>query len=247
MAADVAIAQASFGIIHTDTTRNLLKRGGRECDMWGFTEDMMVAGGSTADYDEIARLSKAIQKVLTGGKMAHLTTNEGTDIMLPINGRDAAVLVGTATGKGEFCAFPDGEAAIAPLEGLSEGVLVNPIAMERGDIGFLQENITLTVKNGFVTDIKGGAVADKLLKAVDAVGKDARNIAELGIGTNPKSRIGLSLRETKKALTTAHVAMGDSQSIGGKVDCPFHMDMIFRNPTLDVDGTVILKDGKVQV
>ena len=139
MAADVIIAQASFGIVHTETTRKALKRGARECDMWGFTEDMMVMGGATADYDEIDRVTKRLQAVLTKGKQAHLTTREGTDIVFPIEGRSAAILVGLATKKGEFCGFPDGEAAISPVEGGAEGVLVNPIAMERDDIGFLHD------------------------------------------------------------------------------------------------------------
>ena len=98
-----------------------------------------------------------------------------------------------------------------------------------------------------VTDIKGGNTASTLLKVVDAIGDPARNIAELGIGTNPKSRIGLSLRETKKALTTAHIAIGDNKNIGGIVECPLHMDMIFRNPSVSVDGKAIMRDGKLLI
>jgi leucyl aminopeptidase (aminopeptidase T) len=246
-AADAVIAQASYAVVHTETIREALKRGTRVCDMWGFNEDMMVRGGATADYDEIGRLSQKIVQIITSGKEAHLTTPDGTDFTMSLEGRQAHPLAGLATKPGQFCAFPDGEAAVSPLEGNSEGILVNPFCMEKAEIGFLKEGISLKVKAGKVTEIEGGTTARQLLGFIDRLDDSARNIAELGIGTNPKCRIGVTVREMKKAWGTAHVAIGDNKSLGGNVNSPLHMDMIFLEPTLVVDGQTVLKDGKVAV
>ncbi|MBM2825264.1 MAG: hypothetical protein HW402_928 [Dehalococcoidales bacterium] len=246
-AADVVIAQATSAIVHTETVREALRRGIRLCDMWGFNEDMMVHGGATADYGKIGELSRKIAAILTAGKQARLTTKDGTDISFSIEGRSAAVLAGLANQPGQFCAFPDGEAAIAPIEGSANGILVNPFSMEKTDIGFLKEAISLKVVKGKVTSIEGGVVARQLLEFIEPIGDSARNIAELGIGTNPKSRVGVSLRETKKALGTAHIAMGDSKSLGGKVESPMHMDMIFREPTVLIDGQALMKEGRLTI
>jgi 2,5-dihydroxypyridine 5,6-dioxygenase len=247
LAADVVLAQASFGIIHTETTRNVLKRGGRLCDMWGFTEDMMTHGGATADYVEVNRLSRLLEKILASAKKARLTTKDGTDVTFVLQDRPAHTLAGMATKPGQFCAFPDGEAAISPVEGTTEGIMVNPFAMERADLGYLKENITLKIKGGKVVAIEGGAAASTLLKVIEPIGDTARNIAELGLGTNPKCRIGVTLREGKKTWGTAHIAMGDNKSLGGVVECPMHMDIIFREPTVTVDNQTLVKDGKVIV
>lgn len=244
-AADVAIAQASYAIVHTETVREALRRGVRLCDMWGFNEDMMVRGGATADYDEIRELSHRLAKIVTSGKEARLTTKDGSDLSFSLKGRQAHVLAALAAEPGQFCAFPDGEVAIAPVEGSAKGILVNPFSMEKAELGFIKESLSMKVEDGKVVDIEGGVVARQLLEFLEPLGDSARNIAELGIGTNRKARLSVTIHETKKCWGTAHVALGDSRSLGGKVESPLHMDMVFREPTLVIDGQTILKEGRL--
>ncbi|MFC1941788.1 aminopeptidase [Chloroflexota bacterium] len=246
-AADVIIAQASYAIIHTETIRGALRRSARLCEMWGFNEDMMVRGGATADYVEIRELSYRLADILTSGKEARLTTPDGTDITLPLQDRQCHVLGALADKPGSFCAFPDGEAAISPVEGGAKGILVNPFCLEKAEFGFIKEGLSLTIDNGKVVGIDGGALAKQLNDFLEQLGESARNIAELGIGTNRKARLGVTMRETKKSWGTAHIALGDSGSLGGKVNSPLHMDMIFREPTLVVDGQTLLEGGQVSI
>ncbi|MFC1958275.1 aminopeptidase [Chloroflexota bacterium] len=246
-AADVVIDNSSFAIVHTQTIRDAFKLGVRLCEMWGFTEEMMVRGGALADYTEIAELCQRIAQILTSGKEARMTTADGTDLTVSLENRQGHILNGTATEPGRFCAFPDGEAAIAPVEGSAQGVLVNPFCMEKAEIGFLKEDLSMKIAGGKVVDIAGGVVASQLLAFVEQIGDSARNIAELGIGTNRKARLGVTVKEAKKCWGTAHFALGDSKSLGGSVESPLHMDMIFREPTLVVDGQTVIKEGKVSV
>jgi leucyl aminopeptidase (aminopeptidase T) len=170
-AANVVIAQASYAIVHTETVRNALKSGARVCEMWGFNEDMMVRGGATADYGEIEELSQRLVKILTAGKEARLTTPDGSDFTMSLADRPAHVLAGTATEPGRFCAFPDGEAAISPLEGSAQGILVNPFCLEKQGLGFIKEDISLEVAGGKVAEIKGGSIANQLLAFLNQIGK----------------------------------------------------------------------------
>ncbi len=41
------------------------------------------------------------------------------------------------------------------------------------------------------------------------------------------------------------MGVGDNKTLGGKVDSPLHIDLIFRYPTVTVDDIVLVKDGKV--
>ena len=244
-AADVAIAQASYAIVHTEPVREALRRGVRVCEMWGFSEDMMVRGGATADYTEIRELSHRLAKIVTSGKEARLTTSDGSDLTVSIEGRQGHVLAAQATEPGQFCAFPDGEVAVAPVEGSAKGTLVNPFSMEKAEIGFLKESLSIKVEEGKVKEIRGGVVAGQLLEFLERLGDSARNIAELALGTNRKARLGVTIRETKKCWGTAHIGIGDSKSLGGKLESSLHMDMIFREPTLVIDGQTILEKGQL--
>jgi leucyl aminopeptidase (aminopeptidase T) len=93
--------------------------------------------------------------------------------------------------------------------------------------------------------ISGGPQADFLAQVLDTAGGAARNIAEFAIGTNPKCRLGVTIREAKKTWGTAHIGIGDSKSVGGDVAGPLHFDIVFVDPTVTVDDTIVVKDGKV--
>ena len=62
--------------------------------------------------------------------------------------------------------------------------------------------------------------------------------ASYAIGTNPKCRLGVTLREAKKAWGTAHVG------VGGKISGPLHFDLILPRPTGTVDGEPLVKGGQ---
>ncbi|MFB6198697.1 MAG: aminopeptidase, partial [Halobacteriaceae archaeon] len=70
--------------------------------------------------------------------------------------------------------------------------------------------------------------------------RDARNIAELGIGANvgASTLVGSVLLD-EKAAGTVHVAIGDDASIGGDIEAPLHLDGVILEPTIYADGTEV--------
>ncbi len=246
-ASDVIINQSSFAVIHTAGLRQGVARGARFLEMWGFTEDMMVRGGATVDYGKMTTVSRRLTEALSRGKAARLTTPDGTDLRMSLEGREAFMLAGYADRKGTLTALPDGEAGISPITGTAEGRLVKPFCIEVRGLGFVSETITVEVKGGRVVGTSGGPQAALLMETLDRAGGHAHNVAEFAIGTNDKCRLGVALREAKKAWGTAHIGLGDSMSVGGDVHGPLHFDLIFLKPTVTVDGQVLVRDGQVVV
>jgi leucyl aminopeptidase (aminopeptidase T) len=247
-ASDVVILQTSYATVHTDTARTALKKGVRIVDMWGWEEDMMTEGGSMADYTEVKQYTERLAELIRQAGQIRFTTPKGSDFRISVEDRPCFTLTGTATKKGSFTAFPDGEVALSPVEGSAEGVLVDPISIEHKDLGILRESFgRVEVSAGKVVSMTGSRAAERFFKVLEEFGDTAKNIAEFAVGTNPACRPFTSLREAKKTRGTCHVAVGDSGSLGGKVVSPLHVDLIFDHPNVYADERMILQESRITV
>jgi leucyl aminopeptidase (aminopeptidase T) len=129
-----------------------------------------------------------------------------------------------------------------PVEGASQGVLVVDGSM--AGLGRIEDApIRVEVADGRAVSVTGGREAARLLVMMDAAGAAARNVAELGVGTNERARITGTILEDEKILGTVHVAFGNNVSMGGTVAVPFHLDGVVLRPTLHVDGEMLLDRG----
>ncbi|MCJ7507125.1 MAG: aminopeptidase [candidate division Zixibacteria bacterium] len=239
---DVLIIPTSKSMSHTKARREACEAGARCVTLPGILEDTMKRT-LNADYREIAKRSEKVAKAVNKGKIARVTTPAGTDITMKIAGRECHADMGLVHKPGDFSNLPAGEAYIAPVEGTANGIIVIDGAM----IGKVKKPIRIVVKNGFATNISGGESANQLEKVIEPFGQSARNIAELGIGTNHKAKIVGNVLEDEKVLGTVHMALGDNKSMGGKVSVPSHMDGIMLKPTLWIDNKVIMKDGVLKI
>jgi len=241
--ADCIIVQTSHSLTHTNAERDALRAGARVCNIREVDEEMMVRGGMTADYEEVDRITRRGVELLAAATRARLTTPEGTDLTIDLTGRPAFALSGFAREPGTFSGLPDGEAAIAPVEGRTEGVLVNPYLVEK--VGQVTEPFRLEARHGQIVSVDGGAQAQALSAILARKDPGARNFAaELALGTNPACRIIPKSREIKKRLGQAHVALGDNLSLAGTVDSAIHLDIIMLRPTVILDDDVVILDGE---
>lgn len=238
-----AILQSKYALVHTNAFRAAFEAGVRMVELWGVTEEMMLAGGLVGDFAEIERVTQALATLLKNAKTATFSTPNGTSLTVSVIGRPVVELGAAQVRAGTFTSLPGGEVAISPVEGSAEGVLVDPLALERVELGYRKEPLRIEVREGKAIRITGGREAEALDALLERMGATARNIAEFAIGTNAWCRPYVSLREAKKTLGTAHVALGDNMSLGGQVDSPMHMDMIFEHPTVRFDDTLVIDDG----
>lgn len=236
---DVVLIPTSYSLSHTAGRQKATNKGARIASMPGITKDIILRT-LTLDYYQVAKLAKKIAGLLTEANNAHLTSNNGTDVLLPLEGRDAIPDTGLYLNPSDFGNLPAGEAFIAPLEGKSNGVII--FEKVYGNIK-LTTPLAVEVKNGKVINISGQQ-AFKLLRDLEKIGPDSKSIAELGVGTNKAAKLGENMLEVEKVYGTCHIALGNNAYFGGEVDVPYHEDGIILNPTLKLDGKTIIKNGK---
>ena len=241
---DVVLAPTSRSLSHTLARRQANAAGARIASMPGITKDSMIRT-LNADYSRIARLSENVAQILSMGKFVRITSPGGTDITMSLEGRISQPDGGIYHMPGDFGNLPAGEAFIAPVEGTAEGILVVDGAMS--GVGALEDAIRMKVESGYVTEITGGAGAGILEESITHLGKHARNIAELGVGTNDRAMITGKVLEDEKVLGTVHLALGNNIGFGGIIDVPIHLDGIMLKPTLLIDDKAVIVDGVLQV
>jgi aminopeptidase len=242
---DVVFCPTAKSLTHTDARRAASAKGVRIATFPGITKDVMIRG-MNADYKAISKRTIKLQKILEKGKKVRVTAPSGTDISFEITGRKVIPSKGLFHAKGESGNLPTGETFLAPIEGTSNGVFVVDGSM--AGLGLIKNaNIRIEVENGYATKITGGTLAIKLKLMLDKVGKEARNIAEFGIGTNDSAKLSGVLLEDEKVMGTIHIAVGNNVSMGGSVNVPIHLDGVIKKPTVWMDGRLLMKDGKLLI
>ena len=241
--ADVALVMTSMSYSHTKARSEATKAGARIATMPMLTAEI-AEEYLDADYDEISRRSQILADMLNQASTARVLTNQGTDMALSIKGRVAMADTGLLHTRGAFGNLPAGEGLIAPLENQANGLFV----MQPGDciayLGYVQDTVTMTVKDGYIVNIAGGQTAQAYLDFLRDKDAEATGIAELGIGTNPKAKlIGHPLLD-EKVMGTVHLAFGNSAYFGGTRISNIHVDCIIRDATLFLDDVCVIKDGK---
>jgi leucyl aminopeptidase (aminopeptidase T) len=243
-AADVVLCPTSKSLTHTDARRAASATGARVGTLPGVTEAIMVRC-MNADYHRIAERTFRLCALLERGRVVRVVSEAGTDLTMPIAGRQAHASSGLFREKGQWGNLPTGEAYLAPLEGQSNGVLVVDGSM--AGIGITTTPIRITVRDGYAIAIEGGAEAEALRALLEPHGRDGRNVAEFGIGTNDKAILTGVILEDEKVMGTIHVAFGDNKSMGGSVRVASHLDGLVRRPTVYLDDAMIMEHGRLLV
>jgi leucyl aminopeptidase (aminopeptidase T) len=238
---DVVLCPTSKSLTHTDARRAASAAGTRVATLPGVTEAIMVRC-MNADYNRIAERTFSLCADLERTRVVRVQAPAGTDITMPIEGRKAYASSGLFRNKGESGNLPTGEAFLAPLEGRSNGVVVVDGSM--AGIGVVSSPIRIVVKDGYAEEISGGAEAERLVALLDPHGRDARTVAEFGIGTNDKAILTGVILEDEKVMGTIHIAFGDNKSMGGTVRVASHLDGLITRPTVWFDDRKIMDGGR---
>ena len=240
-AADVVLAPTVQSLSHTASRKAASEAGARIATLPGVTEEML-ARAMSADMGELRRRGTAIADALNAGSQARITCANGSDLTLGLEGRTAIPDAGELGAPGAFGNLPCGEGFVSPDDAACEGTLV--VDGTIAGVGIPAEPVTLTVADGHLVEATGPEGA-ALLELLRKHGEEATTIAELGVGTNERAELTGNVLEDEKLLGTAHVAFGASQAIGGRIQVPVHLDCVIMRPVVSIDGTEIVRDGKL--
>jgi leucyl aminopeptidase (aminopeptidase T) len=246
--ADVVVAITSYSLSHTAAREGATKAGVRLASMPGFLARMFAPDGPMAvDYHQVAAEGQAIANRLTAAQEAVVRTPAGTDMRFSLAGRQGSNDHGLYIEKGSWGNLPAGEAYIAPLEGTGQGQVVVPAGWYPG----LGEDMALHFRDGLVYALEGGgAVGENFLELLkpgvdEEPYRSRRNLAELGIGTNPNASHPDNVLEAEKIRGTVHLAIGDNAHMGGTVSVDLHEDFILPRPDLYLDGEIAMRGGQL--
>jgi leucyl aminopeptidase (aminopeptidase T) len=242
-AADVVLAPTIQSLSHTAARKAASDAGVRIATLPGVTEEML-ARLMNGDLDEMRRRGWAIVNALNQGSQVRITCRHGSDLTFSIEGRSGIVDAGELTAKGAFGNLPCGEGFIAPVEGTAAGTLV--VDGSIAAVGLVESPVRLTVEEGHLVGATGDEGA-RLMELLTPHGPDGTNVAELGIGTNEEAILTGNILEDEKIFGTAHVAFGASAGIGGTIQVPVHLDVVIKEPTVEIDGEAILGGGELLI
>src|SRR3989338_2519374 len=231
---DIVLIATRYSLTHTKARRDATKKGVRIASMPGITELSLAEGGMTADYKEVARLTQEMHEAVRNGGLMHVYTELGTDVQIRLGKYPWHLDMGIYHNRGEFGNLPAGEIYTAPFERGVNGVIVFDYM---GSV--INSPATVEIKNG---RIAGGD--KRILNLANSVGYRGRQIAELGIGTNPRAIDTTSVLEAEKMLHTVHIACGNNVFAGGRNDVPLHQDGIIARPTVRLNEKWRMEKGE---
>ncbi|MFB6113249.1 MAG: aminopeptidase [Halodesulfurarchaeum sp.] len=244
---DVIFTPVSRGFSHSSATREALEAGARFVDMIRFTREQLVEGGLYADFKAIRPRVEDLAAQLSDATRARVRTPAGTDATFGLDGRRGNSHPCIADEPGAFTGAFNVEANTAPVEGTTEGTLVFDASIPHLDIGLLEEPVVMTVEDGSVVSVDGGRAADRIERTwSDLEDPAVTTIAQLAIGMNPECvEFDGTLQNDHGVSGSVHVGIGTSANLGGETKAPLHFDAMMADPTVTLDGTVVVEDGEI--
>lgn len=198
------------------------------------------------NYKPLQTRHEVIRQKLENAKEVHITTPSGTDLYYNKSGIKAIAADGNYTMPGTGGNLPAGE-VYAPPNGKRIGgkVVIDGSSRTHVNTILIRNPIELTIEDGNITQIRGREEAKELentLKWAASVAKNpgnVRRICELGIGLNPRAQIIGAMIVDDKTLGTAHIGIGSNYWFGGNIYAIIHLDQVFKNPTIYLDGEML--------
>ncbi|OHB85452.1 MAG: peptidase M29 [Planctomycetes bacterium RBG_16_64_12] len=204
-----------------------------------FEAGLLGQDDPAAAWQEVSRRQQHLTDYLNRSEEIRLTTPQGTDLRLGVQGRTWINCDGKAN-------FPDGEVFTGPIEDATEGVVCYSFPAVHG--GREVDGIRLQFKHGRVVDASAARGEEFLLAMLDQ-DQGARTLGEIALGTN------YSVRQfTKNTLFdekiggTFHAALGAAYpETGGTNRSGLHWDMVCdlrQGGKVLVDGRLVSENGR---
>lgn len=246
---DVIFGAAHRNLGHAKATKTAVESGARFVSMTRLTQEQLKHGGLYADFHAMRPHCDAMAERFGKATEARVTTRDGTQATFGLADRPGNSHPCIVDTPGAVTGAFNIEANIAPVEGTTRGTLVFDASVPHFDIGVLEDDIIMEVEDGSVVDIRGGREAEKIERIWTEQGDPAvYNIAQLAVGMNPNcTEFDGTVMNDHGAYGSVHVGIGTSTNLGGETRAPIHFDAMMRDPTLELDGDVVLDGGEFTI
>lgn len=242
-AVDTILVVATLPIYQSRMLSEISNLGIRVAILPQISEDGL-SRSMQAETQEISKNAHLFESKLKNTSIVRLESKNGTDISLPIKNRDVFVHTGILTKIGETGIVPSSKVFVSPWDEKSNGVIVFDGYIDQ--IGILKSTVTVQIEDGVATKITGdGDEAKHLAKILNKHGEEARNLAEFGLGINPKAIISSDFYESESSLGTCFISFGSNLKLGGNVDIPLRLSCVIEKPNVLLDDENFIANGKL--
>lgn len=236
--ADVVLIVTSRSLTHAAATMRAVENGARIGTHTKFVDSYVRA---VTDASLLKSRGDKLAELLNSqpGGTLHLTTQEGTDLTVPLGSRKFLNWAGDLRRRGTVENIPAGEVLIAPPEGQSHGRIVVNLLLPSWASGTLP----------YVVEVREGRLVscpeDPELLTKYKARPDRDLLCEVAFGTNHAAwKEARCLMEVEKTLGTGHVAFGSNVDFGGANQSDVHMDFVFDRVTATLNGQTLIDHGR---
>lgn len=203
------------------------------------------------------RLLNAEKRMAKGTKKTiRVSSAAGTDITYEVGQYGTFIECGYSDDPGRWDAFPSGQVGCFANDGSGDGVFV----IDRGDqvvlpyMRYVEAPVTLTVKDGYIREIEGGADARLIKDHLESWNDpEVYALGHQSLGLHPNARwdaqsvYGWDALGMDGRIFYGGYLLGTGPNTlgGGTRDTPCHFDIPMRNHTVEIDGEVLIDKGKI--
>lgn len=204
-------------------------RGARrdaEVDLRAAETSRLFERALDVDYDLVRRWNRRLAEALDGARDVRIRCPHGTDVRLSVAGR-RFLPEDCRLGEDEPAVFlPGGEIYAPAVEDSAHGTVA---FRSRGEPRLAR------FEGGLLVSLeRADGTPDRELGQELGLGEEP--LCELGCGTNPWAPPWQVGTLYEKSAGTVHVAVGGNAHFGGRRESPRHMDLVVRDPEVEVDG-----------
>lgn len=250
--ADFVVDCTVGGLIHSDV-RTRITGNGKRMLFVAEPNDVLerLMGG-----EDLKSSVSAAGDVLRNGRTLHVTNAAGTDLTADVSGDDLPITMqwGYVDVPGRWDHWPSGFAACFPKDRSAQGQIV----LQPGDAlipwqRYVREEVTLSITDGFITSITGGADAHVLNDYFESWDDpEVWALSHMGWGLLPQARWSAfdvydprTLYGQELRSTAGNFMWSTGSNRFADRETPAHLDVPMRGCTVSVDDTVVVRDGEL--
>lgn len=199
------------------------------------------------DYSKMTQLGNKLANQLQRGSKVRLTSKLGTDLRFEITKRPVHVQDGIVDENDierglVSTQLPSGKVEVPPIEDSARGTVIfdTPRALK----GRLIQDLQFVFEKGRIKEFHAKKYADVFREVFEATVGNKDKIGQFAIGLNPRIEL-IGYPTDELALGTATVGIGANKGIGGQNDSSLTFSGTLTKPTIEVDGTRIMVDGRL--
>jgi len=222
----------------------------RHAHMIGITPQIMEQG-MCSDYNEIQRISKLVYEKVKDAKQIRVVTGKGCDFTAEFSPKLKWLISDGNITPGHWKNLPDGEVCTCPLNVngtvVFDGCLGDFFAERYGSLE--STHMTIKVVDGRAKRESIRCDNEELRKEFTEylfeIDENSNRVGEFAIGTNTGlTELICNMLQDEK-LPGVHIAFGSPRPVrtGATWDSKAHVDGLIKNPTIHVDGEIIMDKG----